>query len=193
MSERSRPHLATAVLGDAAIFRTFRRQIQRPKRSTWSNYFELFDNVFTALSAQPRGPFEPPAFPDGRVDNDNLQPELQRWITFTYENDFVIPYDWSSWYTSRVRDGNFSFQTPEEAMMYIAAVCRADRWLEGTLEKKFHYGDMWRALCILRFYFDPTFRNLAADNFCRGAAHFACRRCLNQSSSLRRCPFGHVP
>ena len=50
-------------------------------------------------------------------------------------------------------------------MMYIAAVCRADRWLEGTLEKEFHFGDMWRALYVLRFYFDPTFRNLAADDF----------------------------
>jgi hypothetical protein len=73
-------------------------------------------------------------------------PLISEYVQFMYENDLVVPFDWSKWDEGREW---FRSQDPakydnldaETALKLITAIIRSDRFNEGALVGAFESGD----------------------------------------------------
>lgn len=73
-------------------------------------------------------------------------PLIQDFVTFMYENNLVIPFDWSHWQAGRDwyasdDESKYDKLDVETALKLLTAVMRNDRFNTGALVRAFESGD----------------------------------------------------
>ncbi len=90
------------------------------------------------------------SFAETEADSPEGTTALDAIVSQLYDAGLIVPFDWPTWAAEHPSLRDVAVADPVEAVKYLTAVVRADRFSDGTLAAAVESGGMLRALLVVR-------------------------------------------